>query len=91
VARSRFTGNTAGEHGGAVIIWVSISADLQNLRGNTFMRNTAPAGGAITLGPCVTPSRGQAARVESANRFSGNRATVERRTVNVERWVGDCG
>ena len=91
VARSRFTGNTAGEHGGAVIVWVSISADLQNLRGNTFMRNTAPAGGAITLGPCVTPSRGQAARVESANRFSGNRATVERRTVNVERWVGDCG
>ena len=90
IDRSRFTKNTAGAHGGAVIIWVPNNADLPKLRANTFMRNTAPAGGAITLGPCDTPSRGQAARVESASRFSGNRATVERRTVNVERWVGGC-
>jgi hypothetical protein len=65
---------------------------LQQLRGNTFSRNTAAAGGAITLGPCSVPTRSQAARVERANRFRGNRATEQRRTSNVERWEADlCG
>jgi len=66
---------------------------LQQLRGNTFSRNTAAAGGAITLGPCIVPTRSQAARVERANRFRGNRATEQRRTSNVERWETDifCG
>jgi predicted outer membrane repeat protein len=86
ITRSRFTRNTAGEHGGAMLLWAPNSADLQQLRGNTFMRNTAPAGGAITLGPCIVPSRSQAARVERANRFRGNRATQQRRTDNIERW-----
>ena len=91
IARSRFTRNTAGEHGGAVVLWEPTSADLRQVRGNTFMRNTAPAGGAITLGFCVAPSRSQAARVLGANRFSGNRATEQRRTQNIERWEGGCG
>jgi len=38
----------------------------------------------------VAPSRSQAARVLSANRFSGNRATEQRRTRNIERWAGNC-
>lgn len=90
INRSRFTKNSAGAHGGAVIIWVPNSADLPKLRANTFMRNTAPAGGAITLGPCIVPSRSDAARVERANRFSGNRATEQRRTKNIERREFDC-
>ena len=91
ITRSRFTRNTAGEHGGAMLLYAPNSADLQQLRGNTFMRNTAPAGGAITLGPCTVPSRSEATRVERANRFSGNRATEQRRTQNIERWEGGCG
>ena len=91
ITRSRFTRNTAGEHGGAMLLYAPNSADLQQLRGNTFMRNTAPAGGAITLGPCTVPSRNEATRVERANRFSGNRATEQRRTQNIERWEGGCG
>jgi len=89
ITRSRFTRNTAGEHGGAMLLYAPNSADLRQLRGNTFMRNTAPAGGAITLGQCVAPSRSEAARVLGANRFSGNRATEQRRTNNVERWEED--
>jgi predicted outer membrane repeat protein len=94
ITRSRFTRNTAGEHGGAILLYAPNSDDLRQLRGNTFMRNTAPAGGgAITLGPCTVPSRSEATRVERANRFSGNRATQQRRTNNVERWAtgGGCG
>jgi predicted outer membrane repeat protein len=91
ISRSRFTRNTAGEHGGAVKLAPPSDDDLQNLRGNTFSRNTAAAGGAMTLGPCGTPSRSQAARVERANRFSGNRATHQRRTNNIERLEGGCG
>jgi hypothetical protein len=60
------------------------------MRRNSFSRNTAAVGGAMTLGPCVTPSRSQAARVERANRFSGNRATEQRRTNNIERLEGGC-
>jgi len=38
------------------------------------------------------PSRSEAARVERANRFSGNRATEQRRTNTIERWdIGGCG
>jgi predicted outer membrane repeat protein len=92
IARSRFTQNTAGENGGAVALLLPENVDLQQLRGNTFSRNTAAAGGAITLGPCIVPTRSQAARVERANRFRGNRATEQRRTSNVERWEADiCG
>jgi len=91
IARSRFTRNSAGEHGGAVILNSANSDDLQQLRGNTFMRNTAPVGGAITLGPCNAPSRSEVARVERANRFSGNRSTEQRRTNNIERWENGCG
>ena len=92
IARSRFTRNTAGDRGGAVALWSPNSADLQQLRGNTFLRNQAGAGGAITLGSCGPAfSRSQVARVERANRFSGNRATEQRRTNNIERWEGACG
>jgi predicted outer membrane repeat protein len=91
IARSRFTRNTAGGHGGAVILWSPNSDDLQQLRRNTFTRNRAGVGGAITLGPCTVPSRSEAARVERANRFSGNRATEQRRTNNIERFDnGGC-
>ena len=87
IARSRFTRNTAGDRGGAVALWSPNSADLRQLRGNTFMRNQAGAGGAIMLGSCGPAfSRSQATRVERANRFSGNRATEQRRTNNIERW-----
>jgi len=72
------------------LIYAPNSADLRQLRGNIFMRNTAPAGGAITLGPCVVPSRSEVARVERANRFSGNRATEQRRTQNIERLEDGC-
>ena len=90
IARSRFTRNTAGQHGGAINLYGPTSQDLRKLRRNTFSRNTAPLGGAITLGSCVAPSRSQAARVQRANRFSGNRATEQRRTRNIERWAGNC-
>ena len=90
IARSRFTRNTAGQHGGAVILFFPTNDDLRKLRRNTFSRNTAPSGGALTLGSCVAPSRSQAARVQRANRFSGNRATEQRRTRNIERWAGNC-
>ena len=91
IARSRFTRNTAGEHGGAVALWDQNSDDLQQVRGNTFSRNTALGGGAITLTSCETTyTRGQVRSVERANRFSGNRATYQRRTNNVELWVDAC-
>ena len=90
ISRSRFTRNTAVLHGGAVILYLPTSDDLQNLRGNTFSRNAAESGGAITLGSCVAPSRSQAARVLGANRFSGNRATQQRLTNNIERLTGAC-
>ena len=90
ISRSRFTRNTASEHGGAVILYLPTSDDLQKLRGNTFSRNAAESGGAITLGSCVAPSRSQAARVLGANRFSGNRATQQRLTNNIERLTGAC-
>ena len=91
IARSRFIRNTASGHGGAVHLWAPTSDNLQKLRGNTFTRNRAGAGGAIVLGSCgtVDPGAAKAARVERANRFSGNRATVKRRTNNIE--TGYCG
>jgi hypothetical protein len=91
IARSRFIRNTAGGHGGAVHLFAPTSDNLQKLRGNTFTRNRAGAGGAIVLGSCgtVVPGAAKAARVERANRFSGNRATVKRRTNNIE--TGYCG
>ena len=88
---SRFTRNTAGQHGGAIFFDSPAPTDLRLMRRNTFSRNTAAAGGAITFGPCGTPSRSEAARVQRANRFSGNRATEQRRTNNIERWEGGCG
>jgi len=91
IARSRFIRNTAGGHGGAVHLWAPNSDNLQQLRRNTFTRNRAGAGGAIVLGSCgpVDPGAAKAARVERANRFSGNRATEQRRTNNIE--TGYCG
>ena len=91
ITGSRFIRNTSDQHGGAVYFWGATADDLRHLRRNTFTRNTAPAGGAITLGPCTVPSRSEATRVERANRFSGNRATEQRRTQNIERWEGGCG
>jgi len=91
IARSRFIRNTAGGHGGAVHLWTPNSDNLQKLRRNTFTRNRAGAGGAIVLGSCgpVDPGAAKAARVERANSFSGNRATEQRRTNNIE--TGYCG
>jgi len=90
IARSRFTRNTAGGHGGAVHLWTPNSDNLQQLRRNTFTRNRADAGGAIVLGSCgPAVSRSQVRSVERANRFSANRATVKRRTNNIE--TGYCG
>jgi len=90
ITRSRFTRNTAGGHGGAVHLWTPNSDNLQQLRRNTFTRNRADAGGAIVLGSCgPAVSRSQVRSVERANRFSANRATVKRRTNNIE--TGYCG
>jgi len=62
------------------------------LRRNTFTRNRAGTGAAVMLGSCEPAfSRSQAARVERANSFSGNRATAKRRTNNIERWTDACG
>jgi len=91
VGRSRFTRNTAGQHGGAIFFYSPAPTDLRLMRRNIFSRNTAAAGGAITFGPCGTPSRSEAARVQRANSFSGNRTTEQRRTNNIERWEGGCG
>jgi predicted outer membrane repeat protein len=92
ITRSSFTRNTSQSHGGAVALSEPVSSDLSLMRRNTFSRNTAAVGGAMTFGPCGTPSRSQAARVERANRFRGNRATEQRRTSNIERWDADiCG
>ena len=92
ISGSHFIRNSSDQHGGAVYFWGATADDLQRLRRNTFTRNTAPAGGAITLGSCgPTFSRNQAARVEGSNRFSGNRATEQRRTNNVERSETACG
>ena len=88
---SRFTRNTSGRNGGAIYFYSPAPTDLRLMRRNTFSRNRAAAGGALTLGPCGTPSRSQAARVQRANRFSGNRATEQRRTNNIERLEGGCG
>lgn len=96
ITRSHFKRNTAREHGGAIHFYAPFYAasnfDPRQLRGNTFMGNIAGAGGAITFGPCGAPSLSEVARLERANRFSMNRATVQRRTNNVERWVDiGCG
>ena len=91
VNSSRFTRNTSGVNGGAIFLYSPAPTDLRLMRRNTFSRNRAAAGGAMTLGPCGTPSRSQAARVQRANRFSGNRATEQRRTNNIERREGGCG
>ena len=88
---SRFTRNTSGRNGGAIYFYSPAPTDLRLMRRNTFSRNRAAAGGALTLGPCGAPSRSEAARVQRANRFSGNRATEQRRTNNIERWEGGCG
>ena len=90
VAGSRFTRNTSGTHGGAIYFSSPALTDLRLMRRNSFSRNTAAVGGAMTFGPCGTPSRSQAARVERANRFSGNRATEQRRTNSIERLEGGC-
>jgi len=92
ITGSRFMRNTSNQHGGAVYFWGATADDLRHLRRNTFTRNTAPAGGAITLGSCgPVYSRGQARSLEATNRFSRNRATDQRRTNNIERWEGACG
>jgi predicted outer membrane repeat protein len=91
ISNSRFTSNTAGEHGGAVLFAVATAGDLQQLRGNTLTRNRAPAGGAITLTSCgPVYSRKQVRRLESANDFSENRATEQRSTSNIQRLKDVC-
>ena len=86
IQNSSFVRNTAVGHGGGVVFLAPSAADLQQLRRNTFTRNTAAAGGAMTFGPCAVPGLGQAARVERANRFLGNRG----RPMNIEIWKGGC-
>lgn len=92
VTSSTFTRNMASEHGGAIMLAAPAAEDLRMMRRNTFRSNTAQVGGgAITLGPCEVPGRSEAARVERANRFTGNRATEQRRTMNIELWTDECG
>lgn len=91
ISNSRFTSNTAGEHGGAVLFAVATAGDLQQLRGNTLTRNRAPAGGAITLTSCgPVYSRKQVRRLESANDFAENRATEQRSTSDIQRLEDVC-
>ena len=88
---SRFIGNRAFEHGGALVVYLANAVNVQQISRNTFSRNRAATGGAITVGPCTVPRLSDVARLERANRFSGNRATEQRRTKNIERWLGFCG
>ena len=92
ISSSRFYRNTAADKGGAIIIWDPETDDLGQIRRNTFSRNTSASGGAITLGPpCVVRTRSDVASIERANRFSGNRASEERRTNNIEGSLGCFG
>ena len=87
ITGSSFTRNTSQTHGGAVALSAPASSDLRLIRRNTFSRNEAQvAGGAITLGPCGATTRSEERLLFGANRFLGNRATEQRRTMNIERW-----
>ena len=91
ITGSSFTRNTSQTHGGAVALTAPVSSDLSLIRRNTFSRNEAQVGGgAVTLGPCGVLERFDARSLLRANRFSGNRAAEQRRTMNIERWE-DCG
>lgn len=90
IVGSQFTRNTAVERGGAVYVGQASSESFLQLRRNTFAGNRAASGGAITFRSCDAIMRSEADRVERANRFSGNRATEQRRTNNIELWEGDC-
>jgi hypothetical protein len=74
-----------------VYVVQATAEDFPQLRRNIFAGNRAASGGAITLRSCDAIRRSQATRVERANRFSGNRATEQRRTNNVWLWLGSCG
>jgi predicted outer membrane repeat protein len=87
ITGSSFTRNTSQTHGGAVALSLPASSDLRLIRRNTFSRNEAQVGGgAITLGPCGATTRSEERLLFGANRFLGNRATEQRRTMNIERW-----
>ena len=88
ITRSKFTKNTAGSRGGAVLFW--LPSDLSSeLTRNTFVQNRAGVGGgAITLGPCTAVSAAKVYKMLQVNTFQGNRG---RRTNNVERWYNGCG
>jgi predicted outer membrane repeat protein len=90
ISSSRFTRNTAVDRGGAVYVNIGTAEDFPQLRRNTFSGNRAASGGAITLRSCGAIRRSLATRVERANRFSGNRATEQRRTKNIERREANC-
>lgn len=89
ITGSLFTRNASQSHGGAVVLSAPVSSDLRLIRANIFKSNRANlGGGAITLGPCVVPTRLEERSLLRANRFNSNRA---RRTGNIERWTtGVC-
>jgi hypothetical protein len=86
VERNTFTGNVAGE-GGA--LWIDVRNGVQHVRRNTFRRNqSSGAGGAIAY-ECESVSSVRIMRsLESANSYSGNRAS-QRRDANV--FASDYG
>lgn len=74
VTTSTFTHNVAGSSGGALYLTRATKGNLQQMRNNTFTRNRAHAGGAMSLADRAY-SRSLIARVERNNTFSRNRAT----------------
>lgn len=89
---SEFSLNQAGSNAGAVFLYTVEPADLNQMRRNTFSKNIASRSGALNLERCdMAPSLAEGRRVERANTFTGNRATLLRRTANIELTVSSCG
>lgn len=91
LSSSEFSLNRAGERAGAVLLYDVAASDLNQMRRNRFTRNASGRAGAINLERCgMAPTLAEGRRVERANTFIGNRASVLRRTANIERTMEDC-
>lgn len=89
IQRSAFMRNTAGLQGGALMVFSIAADDLAKMSSNTFSRNSARYGGAMSLGQCGGLIRtAKLRRVQAENLFTGNRATDQRRTHDIHVWSG---
>ena len=88
ISGNSFTTNSATGSGGALHLAFDNSGNVspRNIHSNRFMRNTAPNGGAIVVESDFGSERTILRRFERAlrsNRFTGNRATENRRTNSI--------